>query len=76
MRYDLKKRVFLVKKYHKTRKCTLVQRAWRTKHLHEVAPHHVTIISIVFKFETMGLVDDIHSGRPVDIEKVKGQKIN
>ena len=59
----------MVKKYHKTRTCTLVQRAWRTKYLHEAAPHHATIISIVSKFETMGLVDDIHSGRSVDIEK-------
>ncbi len=69
MRYDLKKRAFLVKKYHETKNCTLVQRAWRSTYRHEATPHHNTIMSLVSKFDSMGFVNDLHSGRAMDVEK-------
>lgn len=66
MRYEKEKRAFLVKKFYQTQSYTLVQRAWRSKYQEKDAPHHNTIRKIVAKFESEGLVLDMHPGRSVD----------
>lgn len=74
MRYDRKKRVFMVQKFYETKNCTLVQRAWRSKYNEKSVPHHNTIMRTVEKFGSMGLIDDQHPGRSTDTDKRKETK--
>jgi len=59
----------MVKKFHETNNCTLVQRAWRTKYNVRTAPGYHTIRNNVAKFESAGKVLDMHPGRSVDTEE-------
>jgi len=57
MRYDLEKRTFMVKKYHKFENCALVKRAWRTEFKHFKAPDNRTILDTVSRFEKTGSIN-------------------
>ena len=57
MAYDRQKRAFMVKKFHETKSCARVQRAWRTKYHVNTAPDRNAIMLAVTKFESMGIVD-------------------
>jgi hypothetical protein len=56
MKYDLKKRVFLLKKYFEFKEIVLVQRAYRTEFKCKDAPSHCIIKNIAFTFEKTGSV--------------------
>ena len=56
MKYDLKKRQFMVREYHKFGSVIKVQRAWRTKYKNLPAPNHNTIRYNVSKFEKYGSI--------------------
>ena len=51
MKYDIKKRIFLVKKYYELKSCSLVQRAFRTNYKNESVPSHTTITNLISVFE-------------------------
>ena len=59
----------MIKKFHETKSCTSVRRAWRSKFHDNHAPDYKTIMRTVAKFESMGLVDNLHPGPAVDTEK-------
>ena len=59
----------MVKKFHETKSCARVQRAWRTEYHVNTAPDRNAIMLAVTKFESMGIVDNLNSGRPVDTEE-------
>jgi len=65
MRFDNKKRLFLVKKYHKLENCTLVQMAWRSEFKNLKAPDKRTILNTVSKVET---TSSINSLSPIQLE--------
>ena len=54
MKYDLKKRIFLVKKYYELNNPTLVQRAFRTEYDAKTVPNHKVIKNIVSNFGKKG----------------------
>lgn len=59
MKYDIKKRVFLVKQYYKLESMTLVQRAFRREYPKEETPASSTIRNIVSNFEKTGSVGHV-----------------
>lgn len=59
MKYDIKKRVFLVKQYYKLESITLVQRAFRREYPKEETPVSSTIKNIVSNFEKTGSVGHV-----------------
>ena len=63
MKYDLKKRIFLVQKFYELKHICLIQRAYRTKYKSENAPQANTIKNIVSNFEKTGSVAAINPNR-------------
>ena len=59
MRYDTKKRVFMVNNYQKFKNIASVQRAWRTQFKNQKAPSRSAILTSISKFENTGTVDHI-----------------
>lgn len=57
MKYDIQKRIFLVKNYYRFGNIIAVQRAYRTKYKNEQAPTRGVIMNIVSVFEKTGSVD-------------------
>ena len=51
MKYDLKKRIFLMKKFYQFGSISVVQRAFRTEYKNESAPSHSIIKNIISNFE-------------------------
>jgi hypothetical protein len=56
MKYDLKKRIFLVQKYYKLKSITLIQRSFSSNFKNEKAPTHKIISNIISCFEKTGSV--------------------
>jgi len=56
MKYDLEKRVFLVKKFYELKDIVRVQRAFRTEYKNERAPSNSVIKNIISHFEKTGSV--------------------
>jgi hypothetical protein len=56
MKYDLKKRIFLLKKFYEFKSICLVQRAFRTEYKNETTPSSSVIKNIVSNFEKTGSV--------------------
>lgn len=56
MKYDFKKRIFLVKKFYQFGSIAVVQRAFRTEYKNELAPSQSVINNIVSTFEKTGSV--------------------
>lgn len=76
MRYNKVERAFLVKKYHETKSCTRVQRAWRSHFRTKSAPDYNAIMLAVSKFESLGFVDSlppVHTTNNQEREKAKNQ---
>ena len=74
MKYDLKKRIFMVREYHKFNSLVKVQRAWRTKFKNLPAPDYKTIKYNVDKLEkhgTVGLAPRVVIRQNENREKVK-----
>ena len=63
MKYDLKKRVFLLKKYYQTGSIWAVQVAYRSEFKTKIAPGHQIIRNIVKSFEKNGSVVSTRSKR-------------
>ena len=59
MKFDLKTRVFLVKKFYKLESKTLVQRAFRSEYPKESVPDPTTIKNMVSNFEKYGSVGHV-----------------
>jgi hypothetical protein len=57
MRYDRKKRVFMVEKFKKLNNFTLVQRSWRTQFPGLQVPTYRTIQSTVARFDETGSIE-------------------
>ena len=51
IKYELQKRIFLLKNYNKFENISVVQRAYRIKYRNEKAPSRSVILNIVFVFE-------------------------
>ena len=56
MKYNIAKRVFLVKTFYEFKEISLVQRAFRTEYPKEGTPSHSVIKNILFNFEKYGSV--------------------
>ena len=56
MKYNLKTRIFLVKKFYQFGCISVVQRAFRTEYKNESAPSHSIIKNIISNFEKTGSV--------------------
>lgn len=56
MKFDLKKRVFLMKNWYKFESISIVQRAFRTEYKNETAPSYTVIKNIISNFEKTGSV--------------------
>jgi len=69
MKYDIKKRIFLVKKYYELKSCSLVQRAFRTNYKNESVPSHTTITNLISVFEKTGSVAFMSNKRKNPSEK-------
>ena len=61
MPYDLKTRVFLVKKWYEFRSTISVQRAFKSEFKSKVAPAASVIKNLIFKFEKTGSVSLVRS---------------
>ena len=59
MKYDIKKRVFLIKQYYKLENITLVQRAFRREYPKQDFPTDSTIKNLVSNFEKTGSVGHV-----------------
>lgn len=59
MKYDQKKRVFLIKMFYKLENITLVQRAFRSEYPKEDFPNGSTIKNLVSNFEKTGSVGHV-----------------
>ena len=51
MKYDVKKRIFLVKKFYQFWSISVLQRSFRTEYKNESAPSHSIIKNIISNFE-------------------------
>lgn len=69
MKYDLKKRIFLLKKYYETRSFASVQSAFRVEFGVKTAPGHQIIQNIVKAFENTGSVVPTRSKRQERTQK-------
>ena len=69
MKYDLKKRIFLVKKFYKFDDIAQVQRAFRSQYKNDRAPSSSTIKNIVSNFEKTGSVGYVKPQRRERVEK-------
>ena len=47
MKYDIQKRIFLVKKYYEFQSIALVKRACRSRYKNETTPSNNTILNII-----------------------------
>ena len=56
MKYTIKERVFLIKKFYELKSMEFVQRAWREKYQGKPIPDSATIRNIVSNFENTGSV--------------------
>lgn len=56
MKYDLKNRIFLFKKFYEFKNITLVQRAYKAEYKEKIAPGSKVIEKIVPNFEKNGSV--------------------
>ena len=56
MKYELQKRILLLKNYNKCENISVVQRAYRIKYKNEKAPSRSVILKIVLMFEKTGSV--------------------
>lgn len=65
----------MVEKFHETKNCNLVRRAWRTKYKSKTAPDIKTIKRAVSKFSNLGLVSNLHPGPAPDLVKREQVKI-
>ena len=54
MKYNIAKRVFLVKTFYEFKEISLVKRAFRTEYPKEGTPSHSVIKNILFNFEKYG----------------------
>jgi hypothetical protein len=59
MKYDLKKRIFLLKNYYKFQSFAMVQSAYRVEFKSKIAPDRKVILNIVNTFEKTGSVSPI-----------------
>jgi hypothetical protein len=69
MKYDIQRRVFLVKKYYELSKIVSIQRAFRAEYPKKGTPTHYTMENIVSYFEKYGSVLHVAS-----IQKKSKQK--
>ena len=80
MKYDIQKRIFLVKKYYEFQSFALVQRAYRSKYKNETTPSNNTILNMVsFKKNMISCVYDTLKQRSGEKEKSHrklGEKFN
>lgn len=74
MKYDLQKRIFLLKSYIKFENITAVQRAYRTKYKNENAPTYSVIMNIVSVFEKTGSVLPMSNKRKEPSKKRENTK--
>ena len=51
MKYDIQKRIFLVKKYYEFQSIALVKRAYWSKYNNETTPSNITIFNMVSIFK-------------------------
>lgn len=75
MRYDLKKRLFMVKKYEKFNNIVQVQRAWRSEFKSKNAPSRHVILYNYNKLEKTGSVEHTPRRELIPSKKRKEAKI-
>jgi hypothetical protein len=56
MKYDIAKRVYLVKKIYELKEISLVQRSFRSEYPNQGSPSHSTINNLISNFEKTGTV--------------------
>lgn len=59
MKYEIEKRVFLVKNYYQLKSITLVQRAFRREFPKSETPASGTVKNVVSNFEKYGSVEHV-----------------
>ena len=69
MKYDITKRIFLVKKYYELANIVLVQRAFRSKYPKEGTPNHKVIKNVVSNFEKTGSVQHVAPNKKISDQK-------
>ena len=75
MRYNIKEKIFINKKYAILNSISLVQKAWRSKYTVSNAPTHKAILNIVRKFEKNGSIDNMNGRNRNISQKRKDAKI-
>jgi len=75
MKYDLKQRVFIVKKYYELRVISLVQRAFNKEYPKEDTPTHPTIKNILCNFEKYGSVAHVSPKKKIQVKNERLPKM-